>query len=79
MRPVYKFESMFRGQQVIIEYGLCNSDKEIDYAIISEDTPNFVHPNYKIFNDFLDKFHRDVWNITKKHLCKVTDASDVFL
>lgn len=76
MRPVYKFESMFRGQQVIIEYSLYNSDKEIDYAIISEDTPNFVHPNYEIFDDFLDDFHQEVWEITKAHIRKVKGACD---
>lgn len=79
MNNIYKFESMFRGQQVIIEYGLYNSDKEIDYAIISDDTPNFVHPDYEITDEFLDDFHEEVWNITKDHICKVRDALDIFL
>lgn len=70
-RPIYKFQAMFRGQQVIIEYGLYNSDKEIDYAIISDDTPDFIHPNYESCDDFLDEFHLEVYTITKAHIRKI--------
>ena len=66
---VYKFQSMFRGQQVIIEYGL--ADGEIDYAIIANYTPYFIHPDYEWDSDYLDDFHMEVYKITKDHLKKI--------
>jgi hypothetical protein len=75
-RPVYKFQAMFRGQQVIIEYGLCDFDKEIDYAVINNDNRDFIHPNYKNFDDYLDDFHMEVYEITKIHLHKIKSATN---
>ena len=66
---VYKFQSMFRGQQVIIEYGL--ADGEIDYAIVSNDNPYFVHPDYAWDSDYLDDFHTEVYKISEAHLKKI--------
>lgn len=73
MNPAYKFEVMFRGQQVIVEYYLDRSG-EIDVAIISDETPNFIHPNYEEFNHYLDRFHTEVYELAKKHLRKVKQA-----
>lgn len=61
-----KFQVMFRGQQVIIEYKVYG--REIDYAIITNDNEDFVHPDYEDFNDELDKFHQEVYSLTKRHL-----------
>ena len=66
---VYKFQSMFRGQQVIIEYGL--ADGEIDYAVVSNDNPYFVHPDYAWDSDYLYDFHTEVYKIAEAHLKKI--------
>ena len=66
---VNKFQAMFRGQQVIIEYEIYN--KEIDYAVISNDNPHFIHPDYENFSNYLDEFHEEVLGITNNHLKKI--------
>lgn len=69
-----KFQTMFRGQEVIIEYGLCNGGKEIDYAVITDDNPSFIHPDYEYFDDSLHDFHCEVYSLVEKHIKKVASA-----
>jgi len=69
---VYKFNTMFRGQAVVIEYGFTDyGEKEIDCATVTYDNPCFVHPNYEYFDDELDKFNLEVYELTKNHIKKV--------
>lgn len=63
-----KFQAMFRGHEVIIEYYLMQNGK-LDYAIITDDNPNFIHPNYEY--EELDDFWEEVWNVTQRHLKQV--------
>lgn len=75
MSNVYKFEVMFRGQQVIVEYEL-DILGELVYAIISCDTPYFIHPDYYNGEDNLDEFHWEVYQLTKDHILKVEGAKN---
>lgn len=75
MSNAYKFEVMFRGQQVIVEYEL-DILGELSYAIISYDTPYFIHPNYCNGEDGLDEFHWAVYQLTKDHILKVKAAEN---
>lgn len=75
MRPIYKFECMFRGKQVIIEYEYeLDLSKKVEYAIISYDTPNFIHPDYLHGEDSLNEFHWEVYQLAKDHIKKVKAA-----
>lgn len=69
----YKFNTMFRGQAVVIEYYYTDSIKEneIDCAIVTYDNPCFVHPDYEIFDDKLDKFHLEVHELAETHIKKI--------
>lgn len=63
---------MFRGQAVIIEYSCVDKGMtEIDFAYITDDNPDFIHPNYEIIDDYVDNFHREVWKLTAEHLKKI--------
>ena len=67
---MYKFNTMFRGQAVVIEYEYCG-DKEIDYAMVNNDNPYFIHPDYEWESDWLDKFHWEVYELAMRHIKNV--------
>lgn len=69
---VYKFNTMFRGQAVVISYGYADlSETEIEYAIVGNENPYFIHPNYEIFDEKLDRFNLEVYELAKNHIKKV--------
>ena len=52
---VYKFNTMFRGQAVVIEYGYADTaETDIDYAYITDDNKRFIHPDYEWGSNWLD-------------------------
>lgn len=69
----YKFNTMFRGQAVVIEYWYTDSIKEneIDCATVTYDNHCFVHPDYEKFDDELDRFHLEVYELAENHIKKV--------
>lgn len=69
---VYKFNTMFRGHSVVIEYGYADiAETELDYATINYDNKSFIHPDYLRDSDWLHKFHEEVYLITLNHLLKI--------
>lgn len=70
---VYKFNTMFRGQAVVIEYYYTDSIKEneIDCAIVTDDNPCFIHPDYEEFDDELERFHLELYQLAENHIKKV--------
>jgi len=72
---VYKFNTMFRGQAVVIEYVYADAaETELDYATINNDNKIFIHPDYERGSKWLHKFHEEVYLITLNHLLKVKEA-----
>lgn len=72
---VYKFNTMFRGQAVVIEYGYADTaETDIDYAYITDDNKRFIHPDYEWGSNWLDKFHEEVYILTAIHILKVKEA-----
>lgn len=74
---VYKFNTMFRGQAVVIEYAYADvGETELDYAVINRDNKSFVHPDYENFTNYLDRFHEEVYLLTLNHLLKIKKAKN---
>ena len=68
----YKFNTMFRGQAVVIEYDYSDLEmKDIDCAIVTNDNPYFIHPDYEWCSDWLDKFHMEVYELAMRHIKNV--------
>lgn len=69
----YKFNTMFRGQAVVIEYYYTDSVKEneIDCAAITYDNPYIVRPNREWDSNRLYRFHLEVYELAKNHIKKV--------
>ena len=69
---IFKFNTMFRGQAVIIEYSTIGN--EIDYAVITNDNSDFKHPDYLLHSDWLDVFNMEIYELTENHLKKCCNA-----